>query len=40
MGTDDFGRDVFSRIIHGARMFYRLYAGIFRSLPDDVAIAA
>jgi len=28
------------QIIHSAKMFYRLYAGIFRSLPDAVAIAA
>lgn len=28
------------RIVHCARMFYRLYAGIFRSLPTDVALAA
>lgn len=27
-------------IIHSARMFYRLYANIFRSLPCDVALAA
>jgi pyrroloquinoline quinone (PQQ) biosynthesis protein C len=27
-------------IIHNARMFYRLYANIFRSLPGDVALAA
>jgi len=28
------------QIIHSARMFYRLYANIFRSLPADVALAA
>ncbi len=28
------------QIIHSARMFYRLYANIFRSLPTDVALAA
>ena len=28
------------QIIHSARMFYRLYANIFRSLPSDVAMAA
>jgi len=28
------------QIIHSARMFYQLYANIFRSLPTDVAIAA
>jgi pyrroloquinoline quinone (PQQ) biosynthesis protein C len=28
------------QIIHSAKMFYRLYANIFRSLPSDVAMAA
>jgi long-chain acyl-CoA synthetase len=28
------------QIVHSARMFYRLYANIFRSLPTDVALAA
>jgi pyrroloquinoline quinone (PQQ) biosynthesis protein C len=28
------------QIVHSARMFYRLYADIFRSLPTDVALAA
>ena len=28
------------QIIHSAKMFYRLYANIFRSLPTDVALAA
>jgi pyrroloquinoline quinone (PQQ) biosynthesis protein C len=28
------------QIIHSARMFYRLYAGVFRTLPADVAQAA
>ncbi len=28
------------QIIHSARMFYRLYADIFRSLPKNVALAA
>ena len=28
------------QIIHSAKMFYQLYANIFRSLPSDVAIAA
>jgi len=28
------------QIIHSAKMFYRLYANIFRSLPSDVALAA
>ena len=28
------------QIIHSANMFYRLYADIFRTLPDDIALAA
>jgi pyrroloquinoline quinone (PQQ) biosynthesis protein C len=28
------------QIVHSAKMFYRLYANIFRSLPTDVALAA
>jgi pyrroloquinoline quinone (PQQ) biosynthesis protein C len=32
--------DAQDQIIHSARMFYRLYAGIFRSLTPAVAIAA
>lgn len=28
------------QIIHSAKMFYRLYANIFRSLPSEVAMAA
>lgn len=28
------------QIIHSAKMFYQLYANIFRSLPADVALAA
>jgi pyrroloquinoline quinone (PQQ) biosynthesis protein C len=32
--------DTQEQIIHSAKMFYRLYAGIFRSLPNAVAIAA
>lgn len=28
------------QIIHSAKLFYRLYANIFRSLPSDVAMAA
>ena len=28
------------QIIHSAKMFYQLYANIFRSLPTDVALAA
>ena len=28
------------QILHSARMFYRLYAEIFRTLPTDVAVAA
>jgi len=28
------------QIIHSAKMFYRLYANIFRSLPNDVALTA
>ncbi len=28
------------QIIHSAKMFYQLYANIFRSLPTDIAIAA
>jgi pyrroloquinoline quinone (PQQ) biosynthesis protein C len=28
------------QIVHSARMFYRLYANIFRSLPTDIAMAA
>ncbi len=28
------------QIIHSARMFFRLYANIFRTLPSDVAMAA
>ena len=28
------------QIIHSARMFFRLYASIFRTLPTDVAMAA
>jgi len=28
------------QIVHSARMFYRLYANIFRNLPTDVALAA
>jgi pyrroloquinoline quinone (PQQ) biosynthesis protein C len=29
-----------AQIIHSARMFYRLYGDIFRTLPTDVALAA
>jgi pyrroloquinoline quinone (PQQ) biosynthesis protein C len=32
--------DAQDQIIHSARMFYRLYAGIFRSLTPAVAVAA
>jgi pyrroloquinoline quinone (PQQ) biosynthesis protein C len=32
--------DAQNQIIHSARMFYRLYAGIFRSLTPAIAIAA
>jgi len=28
------------QIIHSAKMFYRLYANIFRTLPTDIALAA
>jgi pyrroloquinoline quinone (PQQ) biosynthesis protein C len=28
------------QIVHCARMFYRLYANIFRTLPSDIAVAA
>ena len=33
-------RDEQEQIIHSAKMFYQLYANIFRSLPTDVAMAA
>ncbi len=33
-------RDDQDCIVHSARMFYRLYADIFRTLPTDVALAA
>ncbi len=34
------GEEDQEQIIHSARMFYRLYADIFRSLPNTVALAA
>ena len=34
------GEEDQQQIIHSARMFYRLYADIFRSLPGNVALAA